>query len=287
MLKLKKLMAICMSVAVMTTLYTSNVFAAGLPESRVADILDDTGFEKVSPGENVGAGNTAARLGMSEQEVLALYEEYLSNTPVNLQANNGPAVIEGFAQYAVDKGVIEDTPQQRANIGKAAVRSSFKLVVNGGNLVGYKAAAALLDHSLQDNPSNLSYSGSTDVGKIVAASSEYKQIVNEFRDYVSGAHLGSRTDSGSTTLNSTTDLHLAFNKVDYVARGNKNLTTGVWTLEVTFKDTYDFDHMAWSGVLSDQALVTIINNYADYAQEIGAIVPYDVKVVLTTTFTEN
>lgn len=53
-----------------------------------------------------------------------------------------------------------------------------------------------------------------------------KAVVNDFKSYVKGKHLIARTTSGGTTLNSTTDLHLAFNNVDYVASGTKKTMYG-------------------------------------------------------------
>ena len=93
-----------------------------------------------------------------------------------------------------------------------------------------------------------------------------------------------RTTSGSTTLNSTTDLHLAYNKVSYVASGTKS--NGKWTLTIKFKDTYNFEKQAWENAMTDNVVVTALNNYAAYAQDIGAIVPYDITVTVKTTFTE-
>ena len=83
-------------------------------------------------------------------------------------------------------------------------------------------------------------------------------------------------------LNSTTDLHLAYNNVNYSATGVKS--NGTWTLTITFTDTYDFDAQSWKNAMTDNALVTILNNYAAYAQSIGAIVPYNVTVTVQTTF---
>ena len=39
-------------------------------------------------------------------------------------------------------------------------------------------------------------------------------------------------------------------------------------------------------VFVHNVVVTALNNYAAYAQDIGAIVPYDITVTVKTTFTE-
>lgn len=226
-------------------------------------------------------------IGMTDEQALEYFNEFLESRPNTLSTE--PTVtqetLDEFAQYAVDNGIIEDTPEQRGAITKAVVRAEFAVVVAGGKLAGFSTAAALLDHSLQDSPSNLNYGSTSTYATQIAGSSECKKIVSDFKAYVSGRNLSSRTTSGSTTLNSTTDLHLAYNKVSYIASGTKK--NGVWNLTITFNDTYDFETQAWKNAMTDSAVVTILNNYAAYAQSIGAIVPYNIKVTVNTTFTES
>lgn len=212
---------------------------------------------------------------------MALYNQYLEQAPASISEGEDFAVaaLEGFTQYAVEEGIIEDTVEQRAAITKAVVRAEFKLVVAGGNVLGYTAAATLLNHSLQDNPSNLSYGSTTDMAKQIAGSTECRTIVNQFKSDVTGTNYVRKTNSGTTTLNSTTDLHLAYNNVNYSATGVKS--NGKWTLTITFTDTYDFDAQSWKNAMTDNALVTILNNYAAYAQSIGAN-HYTGKVAVNT-----
>lgn len=218
--------------------------------------------------------------GLTDDEVLKLYNQYLVSTPNVLSEG----ILNGFVQYAVDNGIIEDTPVQRGAITKAVVKAEFKVVVAGGNAAGYKTAAALLNHSLQDSPSNLSYSSSSAYSKQILNSSECRKIINDFKKAVKGNNYYGRSITGSTTLNSTTDLHLAYNKVSYTASGRK--TNGKWNLTITFKDTYDFESQAWKNAMTDNLAVTALNNYAAYAQSIGAIVPYNVLITVQTSFTE-
>lgn len=104
-------------------------------------------------------------IGMTDDEVLSLYDEFLATRPgvVSEDQEMSQEVLEEFAQYAVEQGAIEDTAVQKAAITKALVRSEFKAVVAGGKAKGDTTAAALLDHSLQDHPSNLSYDEYTDL----------------------------------------------------------------------------------------------------------------------------
>ena len=123
------------------------------------------------------------------------------------------------------------------------------------------------------------------MAKQIADSTECAAIVNQFKSDVTGTSYVRKTNSGTTTLNSTTDLHLAYNNVNYSATDVKS--KGTQTLTITFTDTYDFDTQAWNNAMTDNALVTILNNYAAYAQSIGAIVPYDVIVTVKTTFQKS
>lgn len=225
-------------------------------------------------------------IGMTDNEVRNLYDEFLADRPevVSEDQEMSQEVLEEFAQYAVERGAIEDTAVQKAAITKALVRSEFKVVVTGGKAKGDTTAAALLDHSLQDHPSNLSYDEYTTYAKQIKQSTEFNTIVNNFKSYVTGRKLYQRVESGSTTLNSTEDLHLAYNKISYTIYGTK--TNNVWTMRVVFNDTYDFEKVPWKNAMTSSAAVTAINNYAAYAQSLGAIVPYDIKVTVATTFTE-
>lgn len=237
--------------------------------------------EKVMTLSNTGDTD----IGITNEEIMELYYQYLESQPAMLlEERSIEEKLNGFAQYAVDSGVIEDTAVQREGITKAVVRTEFKIVVAGGKAAGYTTAANLLDHSLQDAPSNLSYSSSTSYARQILNSSECKTIINDFKNQVNGTNYVSKVYSGSTTLNSSTDLHLAYNKVSYTVSGKKN--NGTWTLTITFRDTYDFERQAWENAMSDDLVVTAINNYAAYAQSLGAIVPYNIQVTVQTTFDE-
>ena len=97
-------------------------------------------------------------IGMTDEKALELYETYTTTHSSDMTDALNERTLEEFADYAVDNGVIDDTPVQRAAITKAIVRAEFKTFATAGSAVGYKTAAKLLDHSLQDNPSDYSFS---------------------------------------------------------------------------------------------------------------------------------
>lgn len=259
------------------TISSVNTYAFGNEINNVGNrtfivAKDDVYFDK-----------TAA---LDEDEFLKLYNRFLisKNNSTFEETDDLARTLDEFAQYAVDNGVIEDTPVQRAAITKALVRREFKTLANYAYVAGYRTAANFLNHSLQDNPSDLTFGSDTTYSAQVLGSSECEKIISDFKEEVKGKNHPGWTMVGSTTLNSTNDLHLAYNRVNYVASGqNKN---GNWTLIITFRDTYDFESQAWKNIMTDNAAVVILNNYAAYAQSIGAIVPYDIRVIVKTTFTE-
>lgn len=281
-----------MSILVINSL-TIPVFAADIdvPEGTAIpedfDCVDDNNYVEITD-DSVSAlsfnDSYEESIGMTDEEALELFNDYLSSLPETYSetAPSSAEHLDDFVEYAVEEGIIEDTPVQRAAITKAVVRAQFKIVASAGKALGFKTAGTFLNHSLQDKPSNLSYGSSTSYASQISKSSECKKIVNSFKSYVKGKKLTARRTSGSTTLNSTTDLHLAYNKVSYVASGTKK--NGTWTLTITFSDTYDFEKQAWKNAMTNNPAVTILNNYAAYAQSLKAIVPFKVKVTVKTTF---
>lgn len=227
-------------------------------------------------------------LGMTDECVLDLYEEFLisegsSASQIDLSENS----LDAFVEYAVEKGIINNTQAERAAVTKAVVRASLAMAAEDARtILGLTTASACLDHSLQDNPTNVSITSSDPISKQVKASSECKKIINDFKSYVKGKKLSARTTSGSTALNSTKDLQLALNRVSYVASGTKN-SSGVWTLKITFRDTYDFDCDKWTQLKGlKAATINALNSYGKYAQSVGAVVPYEISILVKTTFTE-
>lgn len=182
----------------------------------------------------------------------------LSDTQVNV-----------FIEQQISRG------HEKAAITKALVRASMEVVVSGGNLLGFDLSSDLLDHSLQDNPSNLRYSSSTWQTSTLENSNEFNSLVRDFRSELSSVSGDYYTDSGSIRLDDDTDLYLALNNVKYLLGAEK--INGRWTIYANIHDTYDFDYWAWSNVDGlTSAMGTALNNYGAMAEDIGAVVSYDV-----------
>lgn len=226
-------------------------------------------------------------INMTDEQVLDLYEQYTLDNNIT-EEDFSVENLENFAYYAVAHNIIDDSDIARVGITKSLVRAQFRIFANLGNRAGFKTASQLLRHSLQDNPKKLGFLSSSAVSKRVKQSSECKSIIRDIRSAVKGVEQTDYTTSGSTTLNSTRDLHLAFNKVDYEANGKVVHQIGKrkkWEFRIEFTDTYDFDVQSWNNEMSPNSkAITILNNYAAFAQSLGAIVPYDVSVLVKVTF---
>ncbi len=260
----------------------------GVPLPSNFGIQEKGGYEEITSDRSKNAvdlwDSYEESIGMKDEEALQFYKEYLASSRKKISDKESYSIrqLNDFAEYAVKKGIINDTAKQRAGITKAVVRAEFKAVVVAGKALGLTTSAKLLNHSLQDRPKNLSYGSSTKSASQILKSSECKKIVKNFKAYVKRKKLSGRMTSGSIVLNSTRDLHLSYNKVSYVASGTKS--KGKWNLTITFTDTYDFEMQAWKNAMTGNPVVTVLNNYGAYAQSIKAIVPYKVKVTVKTSF---
>lgn len=161
----KKFVATALAAIIAVSSISATVFADfpyEADELFMSEDIQDGDYVQITAGDE-GIYEPSSEydevIGMTDNEVRNLYDEFLADRPevVSEDQEMSQEVLEEFAQYAVERGAIEDTAVQKAAITKALVRSEFKVVVTGGKAKGDTTAAALLDHSLQDHPSNLSY----------------------------------------------------------------------------------------------------------------------------------
>lgn len=280
-MRMKKISRVLCVTLLTVTMFTPSSFAAEV--SGESQFADSSAYEDVFSYE---AELYEGMLGLSESQIMKLYDDFLIYNMRQMDrtvANDNS--LEAFAEYAVSQGIIEDTPEQREAITKSLVRTSLSLAASDAETIGLTTASACLRHSLQDNPVDVSIQSDDPISAQVKKSAACKNIISNFKNKAKNQSGSSLKVSGSTTLNNSIDLTLAFNRVSYVASGTKN-SNGKWTLKITFKDTYDFDNEKWTDVSGLKAqTINLLNSYGKYAESIGAIVPYDIKVIVKTTFT--
>lgn len=267
-------------------IFVSSISTLPVNASQMDIYYDDDNVEDVILSQQEAQADRVylEHFGMYEDELVEIYKDYLEKIgePIATSKGYSKEVLDGFSQYAVEQGIISDTAEQKAGITKAVVRAEFRILVNGGRLLGYATASDLLDHSLQDNPTNLNYNTLSDKSQQISNSSEYQEIITQFISGANANNLTSMTMSGSIALDSTVDLHLAYNNVNYTMTAVKS--NGKWIGSIVFTDTYDFDAVSWKAQLSIDTLIDIINNYAAYAESIGAIVPYNITVTVPVSY---
>ena len=135
---------------------------------------------------------------------------------------------------------------------------------------------------MQDNPKDLTYGSTASVCWTVEDTDEVQNLIDDITNELEDTDINYYWNgyrSNTVYLNETTDLFLAFNKASWTAEGVKSGSN--WDLEINIEDEYDFEPSDWEeygGVTS--TAVNIINDYAYVAQEYGAIVPFDITVVI-------
>lgn len=149
---------------------------------------------------------------------------------------------------------------------------------------------------MQDNPSDLIYGPDTTYADQIKESSEFDDIIEYAKSLARGFddNVSIYMTSGSTSLESTVDLLLSYRAIRYNLHMKRDYRDhNVWNIEVTFKDTYDFDSDGWSEIWDEiqtggliDGGAEFLNMCADAAMDIGAIVEYDIKVTVESSFRE-
>lgn len=274
---IKRIVAFGMALATTFSLATSAFAAPVVPVDKPVEV---TSYQEVS-----------------QDMAMEIWKQYIAEAPMNISSiatkAQAASFVDGYVQYAVDNGYIEDTPAQRASIGVAFARGILTIAANAGGLA-YPIAGEFLKHSLQDNPEDLVYDSSSSCAEKIANSTEFQALVDDAKSFASSVESTTvgQVLTDSTTLQSTVDLLLAFRAVGYTSylkrdSSNKNL----WHFKVVFEDTYDFDSGGWSDVWDElktggliQGGAEVLNMVAEAAMDIGAIVEYDIEVTVETSF---
>lgn len=265
---------------VLATVFTMSTTAFAAPVSSADIPVEDVSYQQIS-----------------QDMVLEIMNQYVAESSANINSimaeEDAVSFIDGFVQYAVDNGYIADTPEQRASLSVFAVRALLSLAANAGGTVWY-TAGTFLEHSLNDHPTDIIAGPSSSYAEQIQESSEFQDILDDAKSLARGLddNVSVYRTSGSTTLDSTTDLLLAYRAIRYNIRMERDHSNdNLWHLEVTFKDTYDFDSDGWISIWEEYqtgsfigAAAEALNAAAEAAMDIGAIVEYDIEVTVETSF---
>ena len=167
-----------------------------------------------------------------------------------------------------------------------ALRANLLRVASGGRIRGYTMSADFLEHSTIDNASDLYfYDGSSESDKI-KNSNEYEIILENVKRNLRSTYGNVyKITRESIVLNSTRDLYLSLNKVDYSVYAEK-ISYNKWEIFITVYDTYNFEPATWKDYAGlNRALVIFLNNYGHICQNEGAVVPYDIYITMNSQIT--
>ena len=149
---------------------------------------------------------------------------------------------------------------------------------------GYSTSAWMLEHSLQDNPSDIYRDNNSRIAYLVNTDNAYLRALD---NAIANARNNCLDDYLISVAFENGDLYYSIHKSDIYLTGYKR-DDGKWIIHAILEDDYDFTEiqsfMTNSGDLSwDVGLGTVANDTAFVSQSLGAIQPYHVTVDFWTT----
>ncbi len=148
-------------------------------------------------------------------------------------------------------------------------------------------SAWMLEHSLQDNPSDIYRDNFSRIASLINNSDTYLKALDAAIKKSKNGIID--TDLENIAFNSDTekDLFFSIHKATIHVSGYKQ-PNGKWIVQADLFDTYDFTefmtHMDDNGGWSKEASIgTVANDAAAISQKLGAIQPYKVTVKFFTT----
>jgi RHS repeat-associated protein len=213
---------------------------------------------------------------------------YVRNNPLKYVDPEGEAYVSSFFQGQLTNflNVLSlgfNNQKQQAQI--ASNRAKWQTLSAGGRVAGFSVTSTLLEHSLQDDPSDLIFTNGSDIANKVQQSSEYNDFVDQ--------SISIATQEGKTSFTDTvTEESITFNSGDlFLAVHGTHSTTisgnlnddGTWSVQTNIHDVYDFKQAqtyAENQSIESSAAWTL-NNEAYKDQESGAINNYNININIT------
>ncbi|MDY3000864.1 MAG: hypothetical protein SOR73_04260 [Romboutsia timonensis] len=273
-----KSIALALVGVAVTTPVLSNVNAM---ESNTG--LENKNIQLLNDSEEYNLDENIKEINMSANDVSDLYEVFASQNKKAKIYSNGYDDIPDFVEYAVDNGFIEDNEVSKARMSKEGYRNIFRTAATTLKNFGLFYAGDFLANSLNDNPKTKSYAASSNLSADIKLQSGYQDSKNAIRNAIKklSSSQTKYTRKNSFNLNKngankkSWDLFLALHGVSYEANATKSSSTK-WNYTMTVTDYYDFKPENYK----DSPIVNTVNNYAVNAMKAGAIVPFNIKVII-------
>ena len=211
---------------------------------------------------------------------------YCADNPVQYYDPSGLSFIDTVKEWI--SGLLQTklksdlaTYEAQNNAQKEAQRAVWR---EGAQLYlraakGYATSAWMLEHSLQDNPSDIYRDGESRIAGLIQNDSNFLQKLDNEIANSNGNTLSS--DIGVSF--DEADLYFSIHKASIHIEGRAN-NDGIWEIHVTLQDTYDFTEIqSFMGNKNSEfsthfSLGTIANDAATISQNLGAINSYNVRI---------
>ena len=158
-------------------------------------------------------------------------------------------------------------------------------VLKGGimflSMKGYKYSAEFLDHSLQENPSDL-FINNNGIVDIIKINNDFKKTINNIiLKYGDQTHFDTGKNNESLSFESG-DLFAVLHNAYIQVIGNKQPNNN-WNLQITLSDVYDFTEFKtlreyFEDDETFKLLATIGNNIAILGTSCNIVNPYNVTI---------
>lgn len=153
--------------------------------------------------------------------------------------------------------------------------------------MGCETSAWLLEHSLQDNPSDVVRGNDSRIAYLVNTSSEYLSELDKLLKETKKGVIKNKKLEVVFEEKSSPDLYYSIHKATIYVNGYK-LENGKWFIEANYKDKYDFsEFMTFMGNEKNEfskkiSKGTLANDAAHISELLGAISPYWIRVKFFT-----
>lgn len=222
-------------------------------------------------------------INMSPNEVTKLYNYFVNQNKEMKAYTDGYDDIPDFVEYTVENGFIEDNDLARTRMSKEGYRSIFRGAAKTLKSSGFFYAGDFLENSLNDKPKPKSYSASSNLSSDIKLQAGYKDSKNAITKAIKSLSSSKTTYTRKNSFNlnkngankKSWDLFLALHGVSYKADAKK-INSKKWTYSMTVTDYYDFKPEKYK----DSPIVNTVNNYAYAAMKAGAIVPFNIKIII-------
>lgn len=267
-------------IAAMVTSSLFSVSAAAYDGVETFDHCEIYSSTEIKAIEDM-SGYTAAISGTyaMENQGNPFYEEFIQNYEEFCSINSFDKNLNSLEDYTDQLFLTEYTTQSTSSVG--VLRTEISAIAAACGLLGYPMIEETLSHSLQDNPSALTWNAQHEFSAKIKTSPDYQSFVNYVEEMLDDVSDSSWYKTGHWSLNSPTDVYLSIHNVDYAVSAKKDGST--WKIYIGFSDTYDYEPAEY-GNSGLAPLVEFANNFAAEAMAEGAMNPYKILAYMQETY---